>query len=159
MNDSTLRKLEKVITQDEIRALQNIVMFQEHDGSYNIYNKYTINKNSDGIYVVSVMGTFTEKSFYKLKNAVAWCSFDKRGAHRSSKRLHQLDQLIFSMDTEIQLHSNLIKRTKNEESKLIYLSKLTQEKAKKRNFTIEIENYLSDFKRWQNILFDAKPKY
>lgn len=159
MNDATLIKLEKVIPKNEIQALQNISMFKEDDGAYNLYNKYLIKKNSDGIYVVQVLGTYTEKSFYKLKNAVAWCSFDKRAMYANARRLHQLDQLVFSMDTEIQLHASLIKKSKNEESKLIYLSKLTQEKARKRNFTIEIEHYLNEFKRWQNTLFDSKPKY
>lgn len=159
MSDSALKKLEQVIPKDEIQTLQNIVIFKEQNGEYSLYNKYSIKKNADGIYVVYVIGTYTEKRFYKLKNAVAWCSFDKRTMYRDARRLHQLDQLVFSMDTEIQLHSGLIKRTKDDEAKLIYLSKLTQEKARKRNFIMELDHFLNEFKRWQTTMFDSKPKY
>lgn len=156
MNEALLKK---VITKKEIDALKNIIIFREDNGEYNIYDRYTVNRNTDGIYRVNVLGTYTEMNFYKLKNAVAWCSFDKRGCYKDASRLHQLDQLIFGMDTEIQIHTRLIKKASTEEAKLIYLSKLTQEKARKRNFVSELNYFLSEFKRWQDGLFAAKPKY
>lgn len=149
----------KVISKKDIDALKNIIIYREDNGEYNIYDRYTVNKNADGTYLVTVLGTFTELNFYKLKNAVAWCSFDKRTLYKEANRLHQLDQLIFGMDTEIQIHTGLIRKSSTEESKLIYLSKLTQEKAKKRNFTNELSTFLNEFKRWQDSLFAAKPKY
>lgn len=158
MHDALLA-IEQIIPKQEINALKDILIFKEENGEYNIYDKYIVNKNQDGIYVVSVLGTHTQKNFYKLKNAVAWCSFDKRKLYGNARRLHQLDQLIFSMDTEIQIHTGLIKKTKDVENKLIYLSKLTQEKAKKRNFLHELSKYLIDFERWQNKLFNRKPSY
>lgn len=156
MDEALLRK---VISKREIDALKNIIIFREDNGEYNIYDRYTVNRNVDNTYTVNVLGTYTEKNFYKLKNAVAWCSFDKRGSYKDANRLHQLDQLIFGMDTEIQIHTGLIKKASNEELKLIYLSKLTQEKAKKRNFITELNHFLTEFKRWQDGLFAAKPKY
>jgi hypothetical protein len=149
----------KVISKKDIDALKDIIIFREASGEYNIYDRYVVSKNTDGIYTVTVLGTHTEKNFYKLKNAVAWCSFDKRTLYKDANRLHQLDQLIFGMDTEIQIHTGLIKKASTEEAKLIYLSKLTQEKAKKRNFTYELSHFLNDFKRWQDGLFETKPKY
>lgn len=157
--DDTLNRLEKIISKKEIDALKDIVIFKESDDAYNLYDKYLIVKNDDGIYVVSVIGTFTEKKFYKLKNAVAWCSFDKRNMFKGATRLHQLDQLLFSMDTEIQLHSRLTKKSVDEDYKLIYLSKLSQNKAKKRKYTVELDRYLTEYKNWQNAQFNTKPKY
>lgn len=157
--DDTLTKLEKIISKKEIDALKNIVIFKESDGTYNLYDKYLINKTHDGLYVVSVIGTYTEKNFYKLKNAVAWCSYDKRNLFKGAKRLHQLDQMIFSMDTEIQLHTKLLKKAKDDDYKIIYLSKLSQDKAKKRKFSDELGRYLTEYQNWQTRLFDAKPKY
>jgi predicted house-cleaning NTP pyrophosphatase (Maf/HAM1 superfamily) len=94
-----------------------------------------------------------------LKNAAAWCSFDKRMLIKQAKRLHELDQMIFSMDTEIQIHSKLMKKSKDEESTLIYLSKLTNNKAKKRSFMNEINDFILDYQRWQTKMFNTKPSY
>lgn len=150
---------EKVITDKDIDELKKIIIYQENDGSYNIYDKYSIMKNSEGIYVVYVLGTYTEKNFYKLKNAVAWCSFDRRTLYKKAKRLHQLDQMIFSMDTEIQLHSKLVKKTKETENMLIYLAKLTENKAKKRMYNDEISYYIKEYQNWQDKLYNTKPTY
>lgn len=157
--DETLLALEKIISKKEINNLRNIVIFQDTDGSYNVYDRYKITKNSDGIYTVEVLGTYTTKNFYKLKNALAWCSFDKRILVKKAKRLHQLDQMIFSMDTEIQLHTKLIKKTKKEDNLIIYLSKLSQNKAKKRTFNNELSHYITEYQRWQTDLFNVKPNY
>ena len=157
--DDTILKIQNLLPEKELESLQKILIYQETDGSYKAYGTYSITKNIDGIYTVSVKGTYTEKNFYKLKNALAWCSFDKRMMYRESNRLHQLDQLVFGVDTEIQIHSRLMKKAKNEESTLIYLSKLLQNKAKKRSFTNEITNYIGDYQRWQNKMFNTKPSY
>ena len=157
--DDKLLQLERIIPKKEIDLLKNIVIFRETDGSYNLYDRYIITKNQDGIYVVSVNGTHTEKDFYKLKNAVAWCSYDKRQLYKNADRLHQLDQLIFGMDTEIQLHTGLMNKVKDNDQKLIYLSKLTQEKAKKRKFSYELSQFISAYQKWQSEMFNSKPKY
>lgn len=157
--DDKITFIEKAIPKQELQALKDIIIFRDADGTYNIYGKYLISKDADGIYNVVVIGYHTEKKFYKLKNAVAWCSYDKRNLLKDCKRIHQLDQMIFSMDTEIQLHSKLVKKTQNTENKLIYLSKLTQEKAKKSNFSKELNYYLNEYQKYQTWLFDRKPDY
>ena len=157
--DDTLNALSRVIPKKDLNALQDIIIYQDDNGAYNVYGKYVITKTADGTYNVSILGTYTEKSFYKLKNALAWCGFDKRTFIKKAKRLHQLDQMIFSMDTEIQLHTRLIKKKKDVESTLIYLSKLSENKAKKRSYTHELSHFLAEYQQWQTQLFDAKPNY
>ena len=157
--DDAFVAIQKIIPNKELNALKNIIIFQDEDGAYNVYGKYLITKNIDGIYVVSVIGTYTEKNFYKLKNALDWCSFDSRVMIKKAKRLHQLDQMIFSMDTEIQLHTRLIKKSKTEENALIYLSKLSQNKAKKRSYLSELSHSIDEYQRWQTQLFNTKPSY
>lgn len=157
--DDTLIAIQKVIPNKDITALKDIIIFQTDDGTYNAYGKYIITRKNDGTYLVSVIGTYTEKNFYKLKNALAWCSLDKRLLIKNAKRLHQLDQMIFGMDTEIQIHNNLIKKTKNEDSALIYLSKLSQNKAKKRSYVHELQFFLNEYQKWQTMMFDTKPNY
>lgn len=157
--DDKLETLEKVISKKDIDAIQKIIIYQDSDGSYTAYGKYHIAKNQDGIYEVSVIGSHTVKDFYKLKNAAAWCSFDKRMLFKQARRLHQLDQMVFSMDTEIQIHSKLMKKSRDNESALIYLAKLTQNKFKKRSFINEINDFIQDYQRWQTKMFNTKPSY
>jgi peptide methionine sulfoxide reductase MsrB len=157
--DDTLETLEKVISKKDIAAIQKIIIYQDSDGSYTAYGKYHIVKNSEGMYKVSIAGTHTFNYFYKLKNAAAWCSFDKRMLYKEANRLLHLDQMVFSMDTEIQIHSKLMKKSKNEEATLIYLAKLTNNKTKKRSFTNEINDFIHEYQRWQTKMFDAKPSY
>jgi hypothetical protein len=58
------------------------------------------------------------------------------------------------MDTEIQIQSKLLKKAKDPSNAIIYLSKLTNNKAKKRSFNNEISNFVNESKLWQNRLFD-----
>lgn len=154
-----IAQIESFIPKKEIDQLAKIAIYREEDGSYHLYNRYSIVKNKDGTFTAYVTGTHTEKAFYKLKNAAAWCSYDKRQLYKDASRLHQLDQMIFGMDTEIQIHTALMNKVKDNEQKLIYLSKLTQEKAKKRKFSYELSHFISAYQKWQTALFDSKPKY
>ena len=61
-----------MIPDRDIEAFEKFVIFRDEKGNYNLYNKYDIKKNSDGTYTVNVLGTYTEKTFFKLKNAVTW---------------------------------------------------------------------------------------
>ena len=157
--DDKLSQIERMIPARDMDQLSKIAIYRETDGSYHLYGRYVITKNADGTYVINVTGTYTEKNFYKLKNAAAWCSYDNRKLYKDASRLHQLDQMIFGMDTEIQLHTGLMNKVKDIDQKLIYLSKLTQNKAKKRKFTNELSHFITVYQNWQTAMFDSKPKY
>jgi hypothetical protein len=152
--DKNLLKLEKVISQEYIDELRDIIIYQDIDGSFNLYGKYTVIKTVDGVYKVNVDTTYTEQIFYKLTNAIAWCSFDKRKLYNKASRLQQLDRLVYSMDTEIQIQAKLLKKTKDPSNAIIYLSKLSNNKAKKRNFISELNYFITEYKNYQNGLFD-----
>jgi len=148
-----------MIPDRDIEAFEKFVIFRDEKGNYNLYNKYDIKKNSDGTYTVNVLGTYTEKTFFKLKNAVTWCSFNKRRLIREATRIHQLDKFISSVDTQIHHYTQLIKKSKNVENKIIYLSKLTEDKAKKSMLTADLNNYIQAFQQWQTKAFDTRLTY
>jgi len=152
--DKNLLKLEKVISQEYIDELRDIIIYQDIDGSFNLYGKYKVIKTVDGVYKVNVDTTYTEQIFYKLTNAIAWCSFDKRKLYNKASRLQQLDRLVYSMDTEIQIQAKLLKKTKDPSNAIIYLSKLSNNKEKKRNFISELNYFITEYKNYQNGLFD-----
>ena len=69
-------RLEKMIPTREMAALQDLVIYQETDGSYQLFNKYAIRKTPVA-YEVTILTSDKKLSFNSLKNATAWCIFDK----------------------------------------------------------------------------------
>lgn len=159
MNDKLLSSLEAIIPKKEVNNLKEIVIIQNDNNSYVVYDKYVVEKNKKGSYKASKLGTFTENNFYKLKNAVAWCSFDKRKLYKSASRLIELDRMIWAMDTEIELHLEHLKNSVDTNSKLIYISKLTENRYKRKQYSNELLSFISDFDRYQTSLFNEKPVY
>ena len=101
--------------------------------------------------------TFTTHTFNELKNAVAWCTFDKRNMLYQADRILKLDNLLAGLEVDISLHTKIFKNTKNTDDKLIFLAKLSEDKIKKKKITDELYTYVSDSKRWQTKRFDRKP--
>jgi hypothetical protein len=108
-------------------------------------------------YEVTVNSFDTNKTFYTLKHAVAWCTFDKRNRIVDSNRIYDLDKKVAGLESTIQGHQKLIKNSKNMDDKLIYLAKLGEEKMKKRQIYDELGRYIATSKSWQTNRFNTKP--
>ncbi len=148
-------KLERTVGQNAISELQDISVFKDTDGSYQLFNKYKITKTKL-MYEVTGTSIIDSLSFFTLKNAVAWCSFDKRVKMSDCKRIFQLDQILAGIDTSIQQHQRLANNAKNIDSKLIYLAKLGEERLKRKQMTEEIDKYIQESKYWQLSKFKTK---
>ena len=148
INQKIINKFEKTFTKDTIEKLQDLSVVQDLDGSYHLFNKYRITKNND-LYCVKLYESTNGRSFNVLKNAVAWCTYDRRSLVQDSARILQLDNRLAGLEAEIQLHQQLVKRTKKTEEKLIYLAKLTEEKMEKRNITAQLTKDIKDSRGWQ----------
>jgi len=149
ISDKLLRKLEKTVSKMDMTRLSEISIMQGQDGSYFLFNKYTIRKNND-CYIVIKDYVAETKSFNILKNAVAWCTFDQQNFIYESNRIFTLDNNLASVDSEIQIHQNLAKKAKNLEEKLIYLAKMGEEKMERKQITEELAGYVTSSKIWQN---------
>jgi hypothetical protein len=152
------RKIEKFINQEILRNLQDIVIFQENDGSYKLFNAYTISKNSQKEYIVTGTTTITPNRFYVLKNAVSWCIFDKRNKMHEARRIAELDNKLVSVDVDIHIHQTLYKKAKKPDDKLIYLAKLNEDRLRKKNVIKELEDYVTESNIWQSKRFNRKPQ-
>ena len=150
-----ISKLERTVGHNSISKLQDISVFEDKDGSYNLFNKYTITKIKL-MYEVTGPSIPDKLEFFTLKNAVAWCSFDKRIRVSDCKRIVQLDRNLAGIDTMIQQHQRLINSSKNVETELIYIAKLGEEKLKRKLMTEELEGYIQESKNWQLRRFKAK---
>lgn len=149
ISEKLLRKLEKTVFKMDFDKVSELSIMQGPDGSYFLFNKYTINKIDD-YYVVTKDSVAGTKSFNILKNAVAWCTYDKQNIFYESNRILELDNKLASVDSEIQVHQNLAKRAKKLEEKLIYLAKMGEEKMERKQITEELAGYVSSSKIWQN---------
>ena len=140
----------------DFKALQDIVVYQLADGSYQLFNKYCIEKQSHS-YVVTMEPISSTHSFSSLKTATAWCIFDKRMKFYESRRILELDAKLSSLDFDFNLHQKMLKRATTPESQLIAAAKLYEAKVKKQSMSDELESYLIDSKNWQHRRFDLKP--
>lgn len=155
INEKLLQKIEKTINRTDINVLKDLSIFQDQTGTYQVFNKYTITKTDNGYEV----GFFTSNNtvlFWTLKNALTWCTFDRRNRIMDSKRIFDLDKKIAGIETDIILHQKMIRKSKSNEEKLIYLAKLGEEKLHLRRFTEELTDYINDSKSWHAKRFATK---
>lgn len=151
------KQLAKLMKPDIIGDLEDVIIFQNTDGSYELFNMYHITKNENNEYIVTMHTTFTTHNFNTLKHAVAWCTFDKRNMFYQANRILKLDNLLAGLEVDISLHTKIFKNAKDTDNRLIVLSKLSEDKLKKRRYTDELYTYINDSKKWQTKRFDTKP--
>ena len=150
------RKLDKMISNSEFAKLQDVVIFKDTDGTFNLFNKYHIKKKDVNDIVVSLNNGDDVNSFFNMKNAVCWCVLDKIGKYHLADRVINLDMHLSSLEVHISIHSKLFKKAKKTEDKLIYLAKLNQDKLQKTAMSEELSKYIQDSYIWQQKRFSSK---
>jgi len=149
-------KLQKMIPNSEMKSLQDLIIYQESDGSYQLFNRYVINKKSVSEYVVTTTFSDDPSMFNTLKNATAWCIFDKRDKFYEARRILELDNKLGGVDVDIMIHQKLFNKSKTDEDKLIYIAKLNEDRIKKQMIIDELDSYVSESKIWQERRFERK---
>lgn len=150
------RKLDKMIETSEFAKLQDVVIFQDTNGIYSLFNKYHIKKKDVNDVVVSLNNGDDVNSFCNMKNAVCWCVLDKIGKYNLADRVIDLDMHLSSVEVHISIHSKLFKKAKKTEDKLIYLAKLNQDKLQQKAMSEELSKYIQDSYIWQQKRFSSK---
>jgi hypothetical protein len=153
------RKLDKMISNSEFAKLQDVVIFKDTDGTFNLFNKYHIKKKDVTDIVVSLNNGDDVNSFFNMKNAVCWCVLDKIGKYQLADRVIDLDMHLSSVEVHISIHSRLFKKSKKTEDKLIYLAKLNQDKLQKTAMSEELSKYIQDSYNWQQKRFGLKSEH
>lgn len=149
------KKFKKVISKQELDRLQDIAIFQNPNGTYEVFNSYLIDKKPEGA-IVKLYNGDTINSFYNLKNAMCWCIFDKRGRYSSADRIVELDLKLSAIEVNMTMHQKLFKKSKDADTRLIYLAKLNEDKYKKRQMTDELNAYLAESNSWQQRSYKLK---
>ena len=151
------RKLDNMIATSEFAKLQDVVIFKDIDGTYNLFNKYHIKKKDVNDIVVSLNNGDDVNSFFSMKNAVCWCVLDKIGKYTLANRVIELDMSLSSVEVHLSIHSRMFKKSKKTEDKLIYLAKLNEDKFQKKLMSEELEKYIRHSYVWQQKRFGLKP--
>ena len=141
-----------MIKEKILNNLKDIVIIQDSDGSYKLFNRYCITKTTDE-FTVTVNTSYTTHSFSTLRNATIWCVADKRNQIYAANRIRDLDRKLGSLDADINVYSNLIKRNKKIDDKLIFLTKLDEARSRKNDLTAELNGYVISSKIWQTKQF------
>ena len=150
------RKLDNMISTSEFAKLRDVVIFQDTDGTYNLFNKYHIRKKDVNNITVSLNNGDDVNSFFSMKNAVCWCVLDKIGKYQLANRVIDLDMYLSSVEVHISIHSKLFKKAKKTEDKLIYLAKLNEDKFQKKSMSEELNKYIANSYTWQQKRFGLK---
>ncbi len=155
MNDKLLTKVNKFLSKELFHNMNDIIILQNEDGSYEFFNKYNVIKESYG-YQVSLKYNSETYRFSSLKSATAWCIFENRNKYVQAKRIQYLDQMISGSEVSIEMQRNLLKKSKETESKLIYAAKLNEEQYKRKRMVAEMQSYIRESSRLQTQKFSHK---
>lgn len=144
-------KLEKFFQKELTSKIKDLLIIKSEDGTYHLFGRYKITPDKNGYYIVSEL-KYADVSirFSSLKNAVTYCVFEKNNKKDYNKRLVELDDVISSLDASILMHKKLLKSEKPIEDKLIYLTKLEEEKRKKRILSEEMSLFVQTSKKVQS---------
>lgn len=158
IKEKALDKFSKSLRTEDMIALRDTLIYQDADGTYNLYDSYTIRKK-EGYCEVDSTTLSKPLNFNNVKNAVTWCNFDKRNRISDSKRIIELDARLSGIETDIQLQQKLAKTAKDVESKLIHLAKLGEFKLKKVAMVKELTSYIDNSTHWQLGKFAKKTEH
>jgi hypothetical protein len=132
-----------------VNTLLDLIIFQEEDGTYNLFGKYIITPKSSFEYVVTSTTSYLCASFASLRNATAWCIMDKREKLYEARRVQEIDLALSGFDIGIAQHQKLLKKAKTSDNQLVYFAKLTDDRLKKKKLTDELNGYIQNTKTWQ----------
>jgi hypothetical protein len=144
-----------MITKDVANRIFDLLIVREDDGSYILFAKYIISPTIDGLFRVSDKDDRSVYSeFSSLKYAVTWCVFNNNKKYKEVRRIQELDDLISSLDVVIAQHQKLANKYYDTDDKFIYLAKLNENRLKKKQALVELNEYILISKYWQRKKFE-----
>ena len=133
--------LKRILDKENMDELKKFIIYPDNNG-YIMYGEYIIKTPKSGDYVIEKFNTFTVKKFNSLRNAVMWATLDKSNKIMYAKKVEELDIMLASTDSHIQLQQRLVTSSKNTESLTLAHTKLHEESLKKTNIVNELEHFV-----------------
>jgi len=134
----------------------NVLLLETDTDSYALFGKYTINKENN-YYVVCTESGDKKRIFNTLKTAVTWCVFKERNRTLECKQIEQIDFKLSSLEVDILQKTKILNNLKDENFKLVFISKIEEDTMKKKLLLIQLNKLINMSKDWQTKRFnDAK---
>lgn len=150
-------KLAKFI-EEKLQSDVRDVMVNDHgNGHYELFGNYFIRLLHNKNYRVLSVKDNALYEFTSLKNATSWCTLHNQKMYRQADRVHNLDLRISSIQLDIAVQKNMVRR-KNDENRLTTLIKLQEANYKKKLLTQELNSYINNSKTIQANKFRSKNK-
>jgi len=130
------------------KKIKELFITKEDNGSYSLFGKYTITKDNNGLYFVTLYGEHYKISFSSLKNAVTYCVFNQHNKQKDGQRVLDLDELVSSLNFNIAQTTKMYNKA-DKDRKQILGAKIVEAKFKKKQALREMENYINLSKYWQ----------
>jgi hypothetical protein len=158
MNEKRMFKiLKRILDKDNIGEIKKHIIYPDENG-YIMYDEYLIKTPKSGDYVIEKFNTYTVKKFNSLRNAVMWATLDKSNKIMYARKVEELDILLASTDSHIQLQQQLLKSRKTTDSMSLAYTKLNEESLKKINIVKELDNFASISNTLQDHQFNKLTK-
>ena len=148
ITDKLIRKIERVIPKEQIKSLQDVVVYQDPDGTYQLFEQYSIEKVGSN-YIVSGNTLTRTLSFSVLKYAVTWCTYDKRNRIVDANSILDLDHKISRLESDINIRQAMAKKAKTPDDKLIYIAKLGEDKLRRKQMVEQLDGFVRESRNWQ----------
>ena len=149
--------LKRILDKDNIGEIKKHIIYPDENG-YIMYDEYLIKTPKSGDYVIEKFNTYTVKKFNSLRNAVMWATLDKSNKIMYARKVEELDILLASTDSHIQLQQQLLKSRKTTDSMSLAYTKLNEESLKKINIVKELDNFASISNTLQDHQFNKLTK-
>jgi hypothetical protein len=142
MNEKRMFKiLKRILDKDNIDEVKKYIIYPDENG-YIMYDEYLIKTPKSGDFVIEKFNTYTVKKFNSLRNAVMWATLDKSNKIMYAKKVEELDILLASTESHIQIQQRLVKSTKTTDSLSLAYTKLNEESIKKNSIVRELEHFV-----------------
>jgi hypothetical protein len=142
MNEKRMFKiLKRILDKDNIDEVKKYIIYPDENG-YIMYDEYLIKTPKSGDFVIEKFNTYTVKKFNSLRNAVMWATLDKSNKIMYAKKVEELDILLASTESHIQIQQRLVKSTKTTDSLSLAYTKLNEESIKKNSIVHELEHFV-----------------
>ena len=151
---TTVTKLDTFFGNQLKSDIQDVLITKDSNGRYSLFGKYSIVPTNIGYHKV-VSGTMEYPIvFVQLKNAVTWCTLVNANKHKEAKRVVDLDLRLCSIDFDLTVHRNILKKTTESDAKWVYIIKVQEDIFKRRVIVEEINSYINSSKTIQHRKFD-----
>jgi hypothetical protein len=130
----------------------NLLLLEIDTDSYALFGKYTINKENN-YYVVCTDGEDKKRIFNTLKTAVTWCVFKEKNRTLECKQIEQIDFKLSSLEVDILQTTKILNNLKDENFKLVFISKIEESNIKKKLLLIQLNKLINTSKDWQTKKF------